>query len=217
MLNGRFAAFLAAMLIVAAPGFAQNKDAAQPRMATINLTKIFDGYYKRDQAQKVIDQQKDSYDKEYKGMVEEAKKSLEDYQKLKADTEDPLIAATEKEARLKKVQQKYDDVRSHEESLKQFQARANEQVKLSTERMMDRLLTEIRDVVKTVAKKSGYALVLDASAENVRSVTPIVIYTNGENDITDEVLKLLNAAAPASAEPAASPKTAEKAADAKGK
>ena len=54
---------------------------------------------------------------------------------------------------------------------------------------------------------------LDASAENIRSVTPIVIYTNGENDITDEVLKLLNAAAPASAEPAASPKTADKAGD----
>jgi hypothetical protein len=45
-------------------------------------------------------------------------------------------------------------------------------------------------VISAIAKTHGLAQVLDVSS-------PVVLYTNGENDITDEVVKQLNANAPA--------------------
>jgi hypothetical protein len=45
------------------------------------------------------------------------------------------------------------------------------------------------------AKAAGDTLVIDSDAETVNG-TPAVIYTTGDNDMTADVLKQLNAAAP---------------------
>ena len=62
--------------------------------------------------------------------------------------------------------------------------------------MRDKVLAEIREVIDAKSKTGGYTLVLDTAAESINS-TPIVIFSNGENDITEDVLKQLNVSAPA--------------------
>ena len=55
----------------------------------------------------------------------------------------------------------------------------------------------IRKVVVARAKAAGYSMVIDVSAESFnQSHTPVILYSNGDNDMTDAVLKQLNAAAP---------------------
>ena len=63
--------------------------------------------------------------------------------------------------------------------------------------MRENILTEIKAAVATQAKAAGYSLVIDAAAETANATTA-VIYSNGENDLTDAVLKQLNAGAPIS-------------------
>ena len=47
------------------------------------------------------------------------------------------------------------------------------------------------------SKAGGYALVIDTSAQTpAMTPTPVVLYTNGQNDLTEEILSQLNAAAP---------------------
>ena len=75
--------------------------------------------------------------------------------------------------------------------------------------MRDSILEEIRTTVNGKAKAAGYALVFDTAAESANN-TPIVLYSNNENDITEAVLSQLNAGAPADA-----PKTQEQKADTK--
>ena len=61
--------------------------------------------------------------------------------------------------------------------------------------MRDNILSEIKAAVAAQAKAAGYSLVIDAAAETANATTAVV-YSNGENDLTDAVLKRLNAGAP---------------------
>ena len=62
-------------------------------------------------------------------------------------------------------------------------------------RMRDNILVEIKAAVTVKAKAAGYSLVIDAAAETANATTAVV-YSSGENDLTDAVLKQLNAGAP---------------------
>jgi Skp family chaperone for outer membrane proteins len=66
-----------------------------------------------------------------------------------------------------------------------------------TRRMRERILVKIREVIDTQARSGGYTMVLDTVAETVNR-TPMILYHNGQNDITDPVLVELNATAPIS-------------------
>ena len=61
--------------------------------------------------------------------------------------------------------------------------------------MTEVILRDIRDLVEAKAKAGGYTIVIDVAAKSAVG-TPIVLYTNGQNDMTQEVLSQLNSTAP---------------------
>ena len=65
--------------------------------------------------------------------------------------------------------------------------------------MRDSVLRDIRGVVEEKAKSAGYQTVLDTAALSLNQ-TPVVVYTSlvgSADDLSDSVLKALNANAPA--------------------
>ena len=58
------------------------------------------------------------------------------------------------------------------------------------------LTTEITNVMTAMAKRQGYTMVLDRTALTMTG-NPLVLYTSGENDLTDALIKELNSTAPA--------------------
>ena len=59
----------------------------------------------------------------------------------------------------------------------------------------DAIVADILADEKRLAKKAGYSLVLDISGETNPGV-PVVLYTDGENEFTDALIKELNSTAP---------------------
>ena len=57
------------------------------------------------------------------------------------------------------------------------------------------IVTEIRAVIEAKSKTAGYSLVIDIAAESVNK-TPVILFSNGENDITETILSQINAVAP---------------------
>jgi Skp family chaperone for outer membrane proteins len=168
------------------------------RIATIDLKKVFDKYYKLDQARKAFEKEKADMDKEYKSRADEAKQALDDYTKLKAAVDDTMISDTERASRKAKADAKLDEVKSYDTELRSYEQQATDKLSLDQQRMMDLLMQDIQTAINAKAKAAGYTLVVDTSARVANGAnTLVVLYSNGENDITDEIVKQLNAAAPA--------------------
>ena len=62
--------------------------------------------------------------------------------------------------------------------------------------MRDNILQEIRDTIKAKVKTVGYTLVIDTAAETPNG-TPLILFSAGNDDLTDPVLGQLNLNAPA--------------------
>ncbi len=169
----------------------------QTRIATIDLGKAFDNYWKTKQAQNIIKERRADIEKEYNNMVQDRKTAREEYDKLMAEANDPAVSAEEREKRKRAAEDKLKYLRDQEEVMQQYQRQAAVTIEEQTKRLRDNILSEIRTIVNARAKSAAYSLVIDVAAETVNR-TPFVLYSSNEHDLTQDVLKELNATAPAS-------------------
>jgi len=182
-------------LLVAVMIFGAVVAEAETRIATVELTQIFEKYWKTKQARDALAGRKADLKKDLDSMNEAHKKLIQDYQKLVADANDQAVSVEERDKRKKLVDSKIKEVKESEETLKQFVSRGDAELDQQMRRMMDVVLKDIREAVAAKGKAGGYTFVLDASAESL-SKAPIVMYNNGENDLTATVIDQLNATAP---------------------
>ena len=95
------------------------------------------------------------------------------------------------------AEEKYAELESEQQTISTFDreadARINEKHRLHT----DDIVKEIRVVVEARAKSAGYTLVLGTYGQGIGTHAPMVLYSNGQDDMTDTIIKELNVAAPA--------------------
>lgn len=187
----RLAAILAAATLCAAP-----LHAADVKIGLVDLKKVFEGYYKTKQADSQLKDRAGDSEKVLKGMVEDYQKASDDYKKLIDSSNDQAVSADEREKRKKNAETKLLELQEIERSVKQFRTQTQTTLEEQKRRMREEILRQIRDVITTHAKRRGFTLVLDTAAESM-SATQMVLYTNGENDFTDDVLNEINTNAPA--------------------
>lgn len=163
---------------------------AQTKIASVNMKKLFNGYYKTKMAQSALDKQKTDLRKELKDMADGVKKAKADYQKLLDEANDQAISADERKRRQQAADDKASDINSRQTALEQYQRQAEAQLSDQSQRMVSNLVNEIQAAVAAKAKADGYTLVVN-SANN-----DSIVYASPENDITAAVLTQLNAGAP---------------------
>ena len=78
----------------------------QGRIATIDLRKVFDGYWKTKQADAALKDRAADMEKEHKNMLDDWKKAKEDYQGLLAGANDQAVSSEEREKRKKAAEEK---------------------------------------------------------------------------------------------------------------
>lgn len=129
--------------------------------------------------------------------------------KLLTSSNDQAASPEERDKRKSAADKKLQEVRELEQTIQQYERQARTTLDEKQRRMRANIVTEIRAAAAAKAKSAGYALVLDAAGASMNNV-PLVIYQSGDNDITDEVLKQLNASAPADLPKATEKKDEEK-------
>lgn len=191
-------------------GLLTSSASAQVRIATVDLSKLFDGYWKTKQAEAALKDRVAELEKEAKAMGEDLKKGNEEYQKLLMSANDQAVSSDEREKRKKNAETKLKELKELQEALGQFERQARTTLDEQRLRLRNNLLGDIKLALNSKAKSAGYALVLDTSAESVKN-TPVVLYSSGDNDLTDAVLQQINATAPADAlKPAEKPTESKK-------
>ncbi|HZV35795.1 MAG TPA: OmpH family outer membrane protein [Verrucomicrobiae bacterium] len=165
------------------------------KIATIDLRKVFDNYWKRQEAEAALKKRGADFDKELKGFMDDYKKLQDDYNKLLESANDQSVTPEEREKRKTAAQNKLAEIKTSENTIRTFEDNAREQLDSQRKRMRDGILDDIRTAVNAKAKSGGYAMVIDTAAESFNQ-TPVIMYTTGENDMTDAILAQLNVGAP---------------------
>src|SRR5208282_4617387 len=176
----------------------------QGRLATVDLHKVFDNYWKTKQADAALKDRAADIEKEHKSMLDDWKKAKVEYQTLLTEANNQTFSLEEREKRKKSAEDKFKQIKDSEDAITQYERQARTTLEEQKKRMRDVILEEIRTTINAKAKAAAYALVVDVSAESGNGNpmagspgTPVFLYCNNENDITDAVLSQLNAGAPA--------------------
>ena len=185
-------------ILVVLLGMLSGTAMAQNRIATVDLSKVFDGYWKTKAAKDALKKSQADMEKTLKDMQDEFQHARDDYQKLAAAATEDTISSQERDRRKQTAEDKLKDVKEKQDSIVRYQRQKDASLEEQSHRMRDNLIKDIRDVVNARAKAGGYGLVLDSAAKGT-SDTPFVLFNAGESDITDQALTQLNAAAPAEA------------------
>jgi Skp family chaperone for outer membrane proteins len=201
-------AFKNLFLIGLALGLMSTSSFAQGRIGMVDLQKLFDSYWKTKTADAALKDRRMDLESEAKKLREDFAKSKEEWQKLSSSANDQAVSAEERDKRKKAADTKLKDLKDTEETIVQFDKQAMATLEEQMKRMRENILTEIRGLVNAEAKSGGFAMVIDSAALTMNR-TPVILYTNGDNDLTPAVLKQLNIGAPADFG-----KSAEKPADA---
>lgn len=170
--------------------------AAEQKIAIIDLQSVFTNFFKTKIADAAIKDEATLLDKDRKALTDQYQKLTEDYKKALEDASNQAISADERDKRKKAAEGKLIDINDLEQQIKQFDRTARGNLEEKQRMARDKILTQIKSVVAARALAGKYTLVLDSAGEGL-SRTSVVFYNNGENDITGEVLKVLNADAPA--------------------
>src|SRR6266542_5993587 len=188
----RAGAFLAltAAFILAAPSQAETN-----KIGVIDMQRVWDKYWKTKQAQAQVDDQTADFEKRKKGMLDDYQKANRDYKKLIESAQDQAVSVEERDKRKSAAEKKLLEIKEIQQDATLFQRTTDEQLKMQARRMTENILHDIRDLVDAKAKAGGYTLVIDVSAKSVTG-TPIVLSTNGPNDMTQEVISQINSTAP---------------------
>jgi len=163
---------------------------AQSKVATVDMKKLFNGYYKTKLSQTSLENRKTELRKEIKDMADGLEKSQADYKQLLDKANDQTLSADERAKNRIAADDKAKEINNSRAAIEQFQRQAESQLGDQSQRMSVSLVDEIQKAVADKAQAGGYSMVLNSASIEV------VVFANNDNDITASVLAQLNAGAP---------------------
>ena len=172
--------------------------ASAQKIAVIDMKTVFDGYWKTKQASVTFEDRKKDYADQHQAMIDQYQKANEDYRKIRETLNEAAISATEKDRRQKEADEKLKDIQKLERDIRDHQKSMEGNLTETRFRLRRNILREIREIINTKSKTEGYTLVLDSAAEGINQ-TPVVLFSTGANDITEDILSKLNEGAPVDA------------------
>ncbi|MBA2744536.1 MAG: OmpH family outer membrane protein [Chthoniobacterales bacterium] len=188
-------------------GFAQGS----LKIGTVDMNRAFKEFNKTKDAEKKINEAKDSAKKEYDERADGYKKALDEINKLNQQLEAPALSADAKSQKAKERDEKITNIKNMEREITEFRQTREQQLQQQALRMRESIVQEITAVVMEKVKANSMDLVLDKSGMSLNGV-PLVLYSRENAEFTNDVIGVLNKpgradAAPAtSASPVASPK-----------
>ncbi len=190
--------FCLTLLTAAILAASLSANAADSKVATVDMKKLFNGYYKTKLAQSSLESRKSELRKEIKDMADGLEKAQADYKQLLDQSNDQALSADERDKRKSSAADKVKEITSSRAAIEQFQRQAESQLADQSQRMSGNLVAEIQKVVTDKAKAGGYTAVLNSGSNEV------VVFASDTSDITASVLAQLNAGQPVDVIPSSS-------------
>ncbi|MBF0532357.1 MAG: OmpH family outer membrane protein [Candidatus Omnitrophica bacterium] len=163
-----------ALAVVGSGSYAAAQTTAGGKIGYVNLSRLFDEYYKTKQYDQVLQDKQGKIKTDLESRVEKIKETQGKLNLLSADKKGDIEKQLE--------QMKGDFDKYQQDQAQTFTKERNEKIR--------EILLEIEGIVKDFAGKEGYSVILNDR---------VLIFGDQTMDVTEQVLKKLNAAAPAKA------------------
>jgi Skp family chaperone for outer membrane proteins len=155
----------------------------------VHFLEVKDKYYKINELNETLAKNVEAVQKELLSMASDLEKVGKEYQELADKAANPALTEEAK----KKIKAEADDklmiLQQKENALLDFKTNSEKRISKIGSEGSAKILTTVRQKAGEVAKEQGFSFVLDAD-------NPIVFYAADSQDITDLVLKRLNADQP---------------------
>ncbi|MBU6401401.1 MAG: OmpH family outer membrane protein [Verrucomicrobia bacterium] len=169
---------------------------AQPKIAVIDLPKVFNLYYKTVRADAALKERGAEFEKAKQEMIDRYHQAEAEYRRLVAEAGDPALSAQEQVKRKSQAEAKLRDLKEMDERFAKFVRDTQEAVANQIQRLREKHLREIQENVSAKSNAEGYELVLNTSALGADHL-PLVVFHHEVPDLTDAIVQQLNANAPA--------------------
>jgi outer membrane protein len=160
---------------------------AQQNIAYIDIALVMDNLPEAQDAQRMLDNQVDKWQKELDALEVEWKEKYEDYDKRK------LILTNQGRANMER------DLQALDAEIMEFREKKfgqNGELFTKEAEIMRPIQNMVFEQVKVLAKEKGYDYVVDKSG------AAILLYANEKHDLTNELIKRIESALPARTTPA---------------
>jgi Skp family chaperone for outer membrane proteins len=161
------------------------------RIVFVDMNILFEKYHKTERADAQLQEQAETLNVEYEQMLEDLEALRESFNKLRDEAQDMALSKETRERKKANAEDKLLEISQEEQRLQRFRETRSKQLNNQQRRMRDQIVREIREIMETYAKQQGYSAILDLSGESMNGVE-IILYSDGSQDITDEVLEELN-------------------------
>ena len=126
------------------------------KIATVDLLKAFDSYWKTKLSNDQLKERGADFDKARIGMIDDLNLLREDYNRLNASTQDQANSEEKRADDQKKAQVKLAEYKRLEQQIIEFNKNAQKTLADQTHRLRKGRLEEIQEVIDAKAKELGY-------------------------------------------------------------
>lgn len=185
-----------AVTLAAMVGTAQ----AELKVASVDINLLYTKYYKRFETEIRLKDSMEEIKAEIVKRQEVLKKLREEAEQIRAQY-DPSRSQKEVDALRKKLENKANEIQAKDTELKEYAQTRDRAFQELYKRDITLLLNDVQKCVAEESELGSYDIVFDSSAMNSAPRTLIFPYVKKSFDITPQVLKKLNAEAPAGFDP----------------
>jgi Skp family chaperone for outer membrane proteins len=180
-----FPTLLLAALLFAAGAFAAGD------IVFVDAQEVFKRFYKTQLAQDQIRQQADDIKLEREAMEVDLKTLKEEVEVLRTESRDETFSEENRRGKRDQLEEKLVELQKNEQEMIEYEKLRIEQLEQQNARMTKKLFDEIHEAIILYSKEKGFAGVIDRSAQS-RSGMQVVLFANPKEDITIDVLTVLN-------------------------
>lgn len=162
------------------------------QIATVDLARLLNESDKAKEALGNLKLKEISFRKELEGMRLEGQRLAKEVETLRATSIDMALSSSEREQRRKQWESMMQEFQTFTMRYDEARVEKETEFRVSLEKSNRQILDEVVSATRAVGEKEGFNLVLNANRSNPAASE--VLFSKGVPDLTEKVLKNLNAA-----------------------
>ncbi len=169
-----------------------NAHAQKLKIATVDMQQLFNEYHRTNEEQQKINIKRARIQKENNQRLEKIRSIETKLNELREKLNDKDLNDKERQDIMAKSREKFEDGKHEERARTEFLSRRNTALNENMKKRMKAILEEIKQLVAEKATSGDYDYIFDKSGSSRQGI-PFLIHAKDAADLTDELIKELNA------------------------